>query len=129
MRKRSILYRLWGAYYVVTGLWPVLHMRSFEAVTGPKVDDWLVHMVGLLAAAIGATLIVASSKRRASDPAFLAIASALAFTAIDLWYVAARVISPIYLGDAVVELLLVGLLLATKADGPPGTVDRLTDRR
>ena len=33
-----------GALYVVTGVWPLLHMASFEAVTGPKTDDWLVRL-------------------------------------------------------------------------------------
>ena len=39
-----------SGYYGVTGIWPILHLPSFEAITGPKIDDWLVHMVGLLAA-------------------------------------------------------------------------------
>ena len=38
-----------GGYYAITGVWPLVHMRSFEAVTGPKQDHWLVHTVaGLL---------------------------------------------------------------------------------
>jgi hypothetical protein len=31
--------------------------RSFEAVTGPKRDDWLVKTIGGLIAMVGATLI------------------------------------------------------------------------
>lgn len=27
-----------GAYFVVTGLFPLVHMKSFEAITGSKVD-------------------------------------------------------------------------------------------
>ena len=30
-----------GAFYAVSGLWSIVHLRSFEAVTGPKRDDWL----------------------------------------------------------------------------------------
>jgi hypothetical protein len=37
-----------GTYYAATGLWPILWMRSFEAVTGPKQDHWLVKTVGAL---------------------------------------------------------------------------------
>ena len=109
MERRTALFRLWGAYYVATGLWPLIHLASFESVTGPKTDDWLVHMVGLLAAVIGGTLLRGSA-RATSDMAFLAVASALAFTAIDVWYAATGVISSIYIADAVVELLLVGAL-------------------
>jgi hypothetical protein len=46
-----------GAYYLLTGLWPLAHLRSFQAVTGPKLEPWLVKTVGVLAAAIGFTLV------------------------------------------------------------------------
>jgi len=52
-----------GAYYTATGIWPWISLKTFELVTGPKVDDWLVHTVGALAAAIGATLLVARIRR------------------------------------------------------------------
>jgi hypothetical protein len=31
-----------GAYHLVTGVWPLVSMRTFASVTGPKVDKWLV---------------------------------------------------------------------------------------
>jgi len=34
--------RVHGAINVVSGLWPLLHMRNFEWLFGPKVDRWLV---------------------------------------------------------------------------------------
>ena len=51
-----------GAYYVATGIWSWVSLRTFEVVTGPKVDDWLVQTVGALAAAIGDTLLVAERR-------------------------------------------------------------------
>lgn len=45
---RNIATKFQGIYYVASGLWPLLHMRSFEAVTGPKRDKWLVNTVGAL---------------------------------------------------------------------------------
>ncbi len=36
-----------SAFYVATGIWPVLSRRSFEAVTGPKREDWLVKTFGV----------------------------------------------------------------------------------
>jgi len=101
-----------AAYYILTGLWPIVHMGSFEAITGPKVDDWLVRMVGLLAATIGITLAVAvRGARIGPEVRTLAILSALSFAAIDLRYALPGRISPIYLADAVVELALVTLLV------------------
>lgn len=31
-----------GGYFLLTGIWPLVHRRSFERVTGPKSDYWLV---------------------------------------------------------------------------------------
>jgi hypothetical protein len=45
-RWRRRILALQALYYLATGLWPLVHLPSFEAVTGPKTDDWLVHMVG-----------------------------------------------------------------------------------
>lgn len=98
-----------GAYYLLTGVWPLLHMRSFIAVTGPKRDVWLVRTVGALIAVIGGTLLLGA---RRQDPRgetrALAVGSAAALTAVDVTYVARGTIAPIYLLDAVAELLLIG---------------------
>jgi hypothetical protein len=109
---------LQSAYYMLTGIWPVLHMPSFEAITGPKVDDWLVRMVGLLAATIGVSLWLALRARRwTADIRALAILSALSFAAIDLRYGLGGRISPIYLADAAVELAIAAALAAAIAPG------------
>lgn len=100
-----------GAYYLVTGLWPLLSMRTFEAVTGPKTDRWLVRTVGLLAAVIGWSLL--SGGTRTADRT-LPVGTGLAFASIDTWYVARGTISRIYLADALVELALVAGWLAAR---------------
>lgn len=99
--------------YLVTGPWPLLHMASFEAVTGAKTDDWLVHTVGLLLAVIGGVLLAASRRPRI-DRLFLmlAIGTALALAAIEIFYVSRGTISAIYLLDAVIELAFAALLAA-----------------
>ncbi len=53
-----------GVLYVATGLWPLLDTASFEAATGPKVDDWLVYTVGLLLVVVGCVLLSAVVRRR-----------------------------------------------------------------
>jgi hypothetical protein len=109
-----------AAMYIATGVWPLVHMTSFEAVTGPKVDDWLVHTVGLLLAVIGSVLLAAAA-RRAIDGGTVALAAgtALALAAIDVVYVAAGTIAGIYLLDAVLETLFaVGVLAAWRARRP-----------
>ena len=36
-----------GIFWLTTGLWPIVHLVSFEAVTGRKRDHWLVQKTGL----------------------------------------------------------------------------------
>jgi hypothetical protein len=96
-----------GLYFVATGVWPLVHYRSFERVTGPKVDVWLVKTVGALAAAIGTSLLLASRRARPSaETRALAVTSAGAFASIDVWYALRRRISPVYLADAALEAAL-----------------------
>jgi hypothetical protein len=107
--------RAQGAYYVASGIWPLLSMRTFEAVTGPKRDDWLVRTVGVLAAVIGAVLLAADRDDPPREVRLLGAASAAAFAAVDVVGVASRTISPIYLGDAALET---GFLLGWLREGP-----------
>lgn len=46
-----------GAYNLFGGLWPLLHMRSFEAITGPKDDSWLVRTVAGILVVVGVVLL------------------------------------------------------------------------
>ena len=93
-----------GAFWLATGLWPLVHYRSFEAVTGPKEDDWLVKTIGGLIAVVGATLTVAGLRRRVTpEVRLLGAASAAALSAADVWFVRRGRISKVYLLDVVAE--------------------------
>lgn len=99
---------LQGSFDVVTGLWPIFHLRSFEAVTGPKLEGWLVKTVGALITVIGGTLLFSGLRRRVGpEVCLLGMGSAAAFTAVDLIYTSRRRISPVYLLDAATEVALV----------------------
>lgn len=94
-----------GIYYVATGIWPVLHERSFERVTGRKKERWLVKTVGGLIVVIGIETL--RTKHR-----FLGIGAALVLGGIDLVYVARGRISPIYAVDALAEAAIVAMRLS-----------------
>lgn len=99
-----------GIYYLLAGLWPVLNIHSFLMVTGPKQDLWLVKTVGLLAGAIGAALVTAGLRRETTIPVVvLGGVSAAAFLVIEVFYVTHGVIPQIYLADALIEAILLGL--------------------
>lgn len=102
-----VILRVQAAFYVLTGAWPLINVESFEWITGPKTDDWLVHTVGLLLMGIGLTLWVgARSAKPDSAIVLLAAATAASLAAIDLTYALTGRISAIYLLDAAVEVVL-----------------------
>lgn len=98
-----------GAYFLVTGLWPIISISTFQDITGPKQDIWLVKTFGLLVASIGLAMILAA--RRRPDYRLLmifGILSAAALAGADIWYAALRdVIRFTYLIDALIEIIIV----------------------
>jgi hypothetical protein len=99
-----------GIYFLVTGVWPLVSIGTFQWVTGPKVDLWLVKTVGLLIAVIALTILMAARRGRIGpEVRFLAAGSAAALAAVDLVYALADRIWDVYLLDAVAEIGLVVL--------------------
>jgi hypothetical protein len=108
-RAAAALPLVQGGYYLLTGLWPLAHMRSFEWATGRKTDRWLVRTVGALAAALGSGLLQAG--RRGRVPTELRTVSLLAaagFVAVEVPTALRGRISPVYLADALLELGFIG---------------------
>ena len=104
MSPARILAGAHAAYYVATGVWPVVHRRSFEAVTGPKRDFWLVRIVGALVAVSGITLGIAVARgRRSPEAQAVAAGSAIVFSAADVW--AGLNQSRVYFADLVPQAL------------------------
>ncbi|MBI3542810.1 MAG: hypothetical protein HY075_05990 [Deltaproteobacteria bacterium] len=109
-----------GAFYLASGLWPLFDLESFEKVTGPKTDDWLVKTVGLLLATTGVVLLDAGFRAWTEDDLpgeLVAIAGgeALVLGGVSSFYSLVGRISKIYLADAAVEL---ALALAWRAASP-----------
>lgn len=100
-----------ATYYVVSGIWPLVAYRSFEGITGPKREPWLV-MVGLLTVVIGAA-IGTDLDGRTPQTRRASVGATASYAAIDMWYAGVRGrISPVYLLDAVAELGLIAGWLA-----------------
>ena len=98
-------------YYVITGLWPLVSIGTFQKVTGPKTDLWLVKTAGVLITVIGVVMGMAARRPSAKpqrEIAPLAVGSALGLAGIDVVYVAQGRIRPVYLLDALAEVLLAG---------------------
>jgi hypothetical protein len=119
-----------AAYYLPTALAPLISRRRFEAVTGPKLDWWLVITVSSLVGVIGGVLGQAARRRdraMAVELRLLGAGTACGLAAVDVVYVARRRISPVYLIDGGIQLgLLAGWAVAgrrgnhARTPEPPG---------
>nr|WP_240449520.1 hypothetical protein [Streptomyces harenosi] len=93
-----------GAFNAVGGLWPLVHLRSFEWVFGPKTDVYLQKTTGGLLFCAGlAQLAAAADPRGPAQARRVGLGSALTLLAVDLVYVPKGRIRPTYLLDAAME--------------------------
>jgi hypothetical protein len=116
MREAAVA-RAHGCFNVIGGLWPLVSMGTFERVTGPKVDKWLVRTVAGLMVANGLTQLSAGSSRQALRLArHLGQGTAAVLAVIDLAYVPRGRISKVYLLDAAAELGWVALWSAARRE-------------
>lgn len=88
--------RAQGPYYLLGGVWPLVHFRSFAAVAGPKPDVFQTQIAGALFGSIGATLLLAP--RTQPWVRALAATSGLACALVDLRHV--RRLRRVFLLDA-----------------------------
>ena len=108
-RPLIVLAAVQGLFYVATGVWGLVDLASFQAVTGPKTDLWLVRTVAVLVLVVGGVLLVAAARLRVTfEMVLLAGGCALGLAAIDVVYVGAGTLRWVYLLDAAAE---VGLAL------------------
>lgn len=111
--------RAHAVFNIAGGLWPLVHLPSFEAVSGPKVDRWLVRTVAGLLVANGLAQWSAGD-----NPSALAVSrrvglgTAVVLAAIDVRYASTGRISRVYLLDAVVELGWAAVWARTTPSGP-----------
>jgi hypothetical protein len=97
-----------GVYYITLGIWPLLSMSSFEVVSGPKTDHWLVRTVALLISLIGLVLLLAAmNKDMGASIKLLAVGSAAGLAFIEIFYAMRGIIWPIYMLDAIGEVVLI----------------------
>jgi len=103
-----------GCFNIVGGLWPILSLRSFEAVFGPKTDRWLEYTVGGLLITNGLAQLHAA--RRAPEVGrTIGAGTAATLLTIDVIFVPNGTIRWTYLLDGVMELGWLGLWRRTVA--------------
>ncbi len=101
-----------GFFYLATGVWPIFSSKSFQKVTGPKRDLWLVKTIGVLVSIVGAVLVFSGLRNRVPTEArLMAAGTALGLGGSDVVYSVNGTVSKVYLLDAISEALLVCLWL------------------
>jgi len=107
---------LHALYFGIGGLWSMLGKRSFQAISGPKVDYWLVRTVGGLLTVIGSVIAMADVRGRIMpEIRWVAIGTSAVLTVIDVVYTTRNRIRKIYLLDAVANAVLIGGWLAFRS--------------
>ncbi|MGZ3790022.1 MAG: hypothetical protein ACXVLQ_15910 [Bacteriovorax sp.] len=104
-----------GLYYFLTAFWPIFHIYSFEKVSGPKTDHWLVYTVALLLIA-SSLVFLYSGLGDAPVPIesiILSVSNCLALVLIEVIFVTRGKIWKIYLMDALVEIIILISLLVS----------------
>jgi hypothetical protein len=117
-QSSTVLARAHGWFNIAGGAWPLLHLRSFEAVLGPKQDRWLVQTVaGLMLCNGFAQVTTGTSHEGLLLARRIGIGTALTLATIDLVYAPAGRISKVCLLDALAEAGWIVGWLATSKDG------------
>jgi|SRR5579884_429096 len=108
-----------GLYYVLTGLWPLVALATYQQATGHEGDVWVLQAVGVLVLAVGATLCLAAYRGQGTPEVLvLAFGCALGMAAVDVNLVY-RGLSAFYLVDAALEVGLVAFwIYGWKKAGP-----------
>lgn len=102
-----------AVYYAITGIWPIVHIHSFMEVTGPKVDLWLVKLIGGLTVSISVVVFFTGIRRRIRiENLLVIIISSISYLLTDIINVAQGLISKIYLADAVLQIFFISAWLA-----------------
>jgi hypothetical protein len=95
-----------ATYILLTGVWPLLDIKSFMLVTGPKTDIWLVKTVGALLIPVSLSMFSYLKDGSEKLPVIiLGAGTAISFICIDVYYSLSDTISDIYLADAALEFI------------------------
>jgi hypothetical protein len=101
----TALARIHGVANTLGGLWPLVHLSSFEAIFGPKTDRWLVKTVSGLLIVNGLTQLTAKrTPDGISQARRIGVGTAATLATIDLVYAPTGRISKMYLLDAAMEI-------------------------
>ncbi len=111
----AVLGEAQGWFNLIGGAWPLLSLRTFEAIFGPKTDRWLEYTVAGLLVTNGACQVIAARRSDATTARSLGGGTAVTLFAIDVIFVSTGRIRWTYLVDAAFEAGWLGLWAGARA--------------
>lgn len=106
MKSPRFIPLIQGIYFLITGVWPLVHLKSFMEVTGPKTDIWLVQTVAVLILSYSVLFFyVAFKKRIAPVYALMGTISTFGLAIIELYYYLQGTLKWVYFIDSIIEMI------------------------
>ena len=118
-----------GIYYIVTGLWPLLHFSSFASVVAFRVNPFQAHVFAALIIVIGGSLLEATRREPPGPfPTMLGIGVASAIALVSLVWLPRLGVASLLWADLAVEVAF-AIALAILYPRTPPERERTTRRR
>lgn len=103
VNKRNILPLIQSVYFIISSLWPLVHIESFFRITGSKHDVWLVKTVSLILFPYGLMAIYALNFRRLPVVGLSLAICCFSLAFIDVYYYLTGTLKWVYLIDAAMQ--------------------------
>lgn len=106
-RRRRLVILVQGAYYVLSGLWPLAHFPSFSRAAGLPIHPFQAQMLGAVLVVVGAHLLETGRREPPGASAtLLGIAIAGAISLIDMvWLPRLGAVTALW-GDLMVQVAI-----------------------
>jgi len=108
MQKVRIIPLIQAVYFLITAVWPLVHLTSFLAVTGDKKEIWLLETVSILLLPYCLILIhlAFTSENNVIMP-IAALLSSLGLGVIEIYYFLNGTIKWVYAVDSILQFIFV----------------------
>jgi hypothetical protein len=110
-KKLDLIIGFQGIYYLVTAIWPLIHLDSFIAIVGPKADMFQFYTTMLLIIVIALALLLSLGHEKTKSTLALAIFSPIAFIIVEFAF--RNAIRPVFFLDFAIEAFIFFALLFT----------------
>lgn len=119
-----------GVYYILTGLWPLIHFSSFASAVAMQLNPFQVHAFAAVIVVVGGSLLEAARREPPGPfPTLLGAAIAAALSIVSLWWLPRLGEASVLWIDLVLEVALAVALILLYPRPQPERARTSTRRR